>query len=83
MALLYGYYFFENEDQQEEKLERNLVGWTLITTAVSISLDELAVGFSLGFVGVPTALTIFLIALQAFIFTFFWGLPLDRNLNIC
>jgi putative Mn2+ efflux pump MntP len=61
--------FFEVEE--EEKLERNLVGWTLIMTAVSISLDELAVGFSIGFVGVPVALTIILIALQAFIFTFF------------
>lgn len=39
-------------------------------TAVSISLDELAVGFSIGLVGVPVALTILLIALQAFIFTF-------------
>jgi putative Mn2+ efflux pump MntP len=58
------------EDEEEEKLERNLVGWTLIMTAVSISLDELAVGFSIGFVGVPVALTIILIALQAFIFTF-------------
>jgi manganese efflux pump family protein len=62
--------FFEDEDDEEEKLERNLVGWTLIMTAVSISLDELAVGFSIGFVGVPVALTIIFIALQAFIFTF-------------
>jgi putative Mn2+ efflux pump MntP len=62
--------FFEDEDEEEEKLERNLVGWTLVITAVSISLDELAVGFSIGLVGVPIALTIVLIALQAFIFTF-------------
>jgi putative Mn2+ efflux pump MntP len=62
--------FFEDEDEEEEKLERNLVGWTLIMTAVSISLDELAVGFSIGFIGVPVALTIIFIALQAFIFTF-------------
>lgn len=48
--------FFEDEDGEEEKLERNLVGWTLITTAFSISLDELAVGFSIGLVGVPVAL---------------------------
>lgn len=62
--------FFEDEDDEEEKLERNLVGWTLILTGLSISLDELAVGFSIGLVGVPVALTIVLIALQAFIFTF-------------
>ncbi|WP_279306858.1 manganese efflux pump [Paenibacillus pseudetheri] len=39
-------------------------------SALSISLDELAVGFSIGLIDVPVALTILLIALQAFIFTF-------------
>lgn len=62
--------FFEDEDVTKEKLERNLVGWTLIVTALGISLDELAVGFSIGFVGVPIALTITLVALQAFVFTY-------------
>lgn len=61
---------FEDEDDEEKKLGRDLVGWTLILTALSISLDELAVGFSIGLVGVPIALTIILIALQAFVFTF-------------
>lgn len=62
--------FFEDEDEEEEKLELNLLGWTLILTALSISLDELAVGFSIGLVGVPVALTIVLIALQSLLFTF-------------
>ncbi|KRW90769.1 hypothetical protein SD51_12850 [Alicyclobacillus tengchongensis] len=62
--------FFEDEDEAEKELERNLVGWTLVVTALSISVDELAVGFSIGLVGVPITLTIALIALQAFIFTF-------------
>lgn len=61
--------FFADDDDDEEKLERNLVGWTLILTALSISVDELAVGFSIGLVGVPVALTIILVAIQAFIFT--------------
>lgn len=61
--------FFEDEDEEEEKLERNLIGWTLIATALSISLDELAVGFSIGLIGVPVALTVILIAAQAFVFT--------------
>ncbi|MCZ8516595.1 manganese efflux pump [Paenibacillus filicis] len=61
--------FFEDEEEEEEKLERNLVGWTLLVTALSISLDELAVGFSIGLIGVPIALTIVLIAVQAFVFT--------------
>jgi manganese efflux pump family protein len=41
-------------------------------TALSISLDELAVGvgFSIRFIDVLVELTILLIALQAFIFTF-------------
>lgn len=76
--------FFEDEDEEEEKLERNLVGWTLIMTALSISLDELAVGFSIGLVGVPVALTIILVALQAFMFTFLgltFGSTLKRYLG--
>ncbi len=70
--------FFEDEEEEEEKLGRNLIGWTLITTAISISLDELAVGFSIGLIGVPVFLTILLIALQAFIFTFI-GLTFGRK----
>lgn len=62
--------FFDDEDEEEERLGRNLVGWTLITTALSISLDELAVGFSIGLIGVPVFLTVVLIAIQAFVFTF-------------
>lgn len=50
--------FFDDENDEEEKLRRNLVGWTLVITALSISLDELAVGFSIGFIGVPVGLTI-------------------------
>lgn len=61
---------FADEDDAEEKLERELIGWTLIITVLSISLDELAVGFSIGLVGVPIMLTIILVALQAFVFTF-------------
>ena len=72
--------FFENEDEEEEKLERTLVGWTLIITALTISLDELAVGFSIGLVGVPIVLTIILIAIQAFIFTFL-GLTFGSKLK--
>ena len=34
-----------------------------------ISLDELAIGFSIGLVGVPVILTTLLVAAQAFLFT--------------
>ena len=57
------------DEEKEEKLERNPVGWTLVVTALSVSVDELAVGFSIGLIGVPVPLTIALIALQAFVFT--------------
>lgn len=72
--------FFEDEDDEEEKLERNLIGWALVVTALSISLDELAVGFSIGLIGVPVTLTIILIALQAFLFTIV-GLTLGGRLK--
>lgn len=61
--------FFEDEDGGEEKLERELAGWSLVLAALSMSLDELAVGFSIGMIGVPVVWTIILIAVQAFLFT--------------
>lgn len=72
--------FFEDDDEEEEKLERGLVGWSLIVTALSISLDELAVGFSIGLIGIPVILTIILIAIQAFVFTFL-GLTFGAKLK--
>ncbi|WP_419877541.1 manganese efflux pump MntP family protein [Brevibacillus centrosporus] len=74
--------FFQDEDDEdeEEKLKLNLVGWTLIITAMSVSLDEIAVGFSIGLAGVPVALTIFLVALQAFVFTYL-GLTFGSKLK--
>jgi putative Mn2+ efflux pump MntP len=71
----------EDEDDEEKKLERELVGWMLVLTALSISLDELAVGFSIGTIGVPVAWTVVLIAVQAFLFTlagFTFGAKLKR-----
>lgn len=61
--------FFDDDDAEEEKLGREMVGWALLLTALGISLDELAVGFSIGLIGIPVVLTISLIALQAFVFS--------------
>ncbi|WAH38151.1 manganese efflux pump MntP [Alicyclobacillus dauci] len=61
--------FFDHDDDDNTKFERDLIGWTLILTALTVSLDELAVGFSVALVGVPVLVTIILIALQAFLFT--------------
>ncbi len=60
---------FDNDDEEKNRFEHDLVGWTLILTAISISLDELAMGFSIGLIGIPVTLTVILIACQAFVFT--------------
>jgi len=66
-----GIYLFLDDDGEETKpFERKLAGWPLLATAIGISLDELAVGFTAGFIQVPIFLTILLIACQSFIFTF-------------
>ncbi|QQE77768.1 manganese efflux pump [Alicyclobacillus sp. SO9] len=70
LLALAGWVIFFEDDAHQEKLEHSLAGWTLVLTALSISVDELAVGFSIGIIGVPVALTIALIALQALLFTF-------------
>jgi len=62
--------FFDDEEVEKKRLERDLSGWPLITTALSISMDELAVGFSAGFIHVPILLTVMLIASRSFVFTF-------------
>lgn len=43
-------------EDEEGKLGRNLVGWSLIFTALSIILDQMAVGFSIGLIDIPIAL---------------------------
>lgn len=55
-------------------------GLALVLAAVSVSLDELAAGFSMGMIGVPEALTIALVALQSFVFTLV-GLRFGRRLG--
>lgn len=72
--------FFEDTDDENEKLKRGLVGWAFVVTALGISLDELAVGFSMGLVGVPIVLTVILIAAQALLFAFL-GLTYGRRLK--
>jgi manganese efflux pump family protein len=72
--------FFDDDDDERDHLARNITGWTLLLTALGISLDELAVGFSIGLIGVPVILTIGLIALQAFVFSIL-GLTYGRRLQ--
>lgn len=61
------YLLAAGEEAEERRLARlpGAGGWTLIGLGLSISLDELAIGFSLGLAGVSIALAVILIAVQA------------------
>ena len=53
----------------------NARGPGALLLALSISLDELAIGFTLGLLRLPAVLVIALIALQAFIVAQLWSAP--------
>jgi putative Mn2+ efflux pump MntP len=54
-------------DDEREPAVESIGG--LILTSLSVSMDELAVGFSMGALGLPILLTVILIAAQAFLVT--------------
>lgn len=62
------WFIFGNRDGDETTAVR-LSGGRIILLALSISIDEVAAGFSMGLLGIPVVLTTILIALQAFLFT--------------
>ena len=72
IAILFGvgaWIIKESLSKENKKLEIDT--WAgLLLTSFSVSLDELAVGFSMGALGFPIALTAILVAAQAFLFTF-------------
>jgi putative Mn2+ efflux pump MntP len=57
----------DKDDDEATKIMTAATGsaWSLMGLAVSISLDELAVGFSFGLLGLPLVPVLLLIALQA------------------
>ena len=59
----------ESFGKKDKKLEIN-TRKGLLLTSLSVSMDELAVGFSMGTLEFPIFLTVILIALQAFVLTF-------------
>ena len=62
--------FFEDDDEALEKVDqRTLSGRLLLLTALSISIDEIAVGFSIGIVGVPILVTSVIVGAQALLFS--------------
>jgi putative Mn2+ efflux pump MntP len=54
----------------DEDLDLQVDSWrSLALTSLSVSLDELAIGFSMGALGLPIGITVALIAAQAFTLT--------------
>lgn len=72
VLLSFGLYTLLAADEREERRLTRLAearGPGALLLGLSISLDELAIGFTLGLLRLPPALVIALIALQAFIVT--------------
>jgi putative Mn2+ efflux pump MntP len=69
LLLAVGVYAIREAFQEEEREFDGATPWKLIVLAISVSLDELAVGFSLGLLHVPVLLAVLYIAAQAFVVT--------------
>lgn len=79
--------FFDHDDDGGEEGERDFAGspraprWRLLwATAFSVSIDELAGGFSMGFTGIPLLWTILLIGAQGIVLTLV-GMLLGRRIR--
>lgn len=57
----------EAEAEQNVRLLASTRGWAIVVLGLSISLDELAIGFGVGLLRLPLLLLAGLIAIQAFI----------------
>ena len=57
----------EEEAKQQVRLLESARGWAVVVLGLSISLDELAIGFGVGLLRLPLVLLVALIALQAFL----------------
>lgn len=69
VLLVFGLYsMLASEDGEEERVADLLEarGFAAVALGVSISLDELAIGFTLGLLRAPVAIVVALIAAQAF-----------------
>lgn len=67
----FGLYMFLAEEKDEERSVELLEasGWRALTLGVSISLDELAVGFTLGLLRLPVLIVVAAIAVQTVVVT--------------
>lgn len=57
----------EEAEEQKVRLLELARGWAIIVLGLSISLDELAIGFGVGLLRLPLVLLVALIAVQAFL----------------
>ncbi|MGI9185361.1 MAG: manganese efflux pump MntP [Solirubrobacteraceae bacterium] len=70
VLLTFGLYtVVSGEDKEQDKLDQfaGIGGWPAVLLGLSISLDELAVGFTFGLLRLPVLPVIILIAVQAFV----------------
>jgi putative Mn2+ efflux pump MntP len=70
VLLAFGLYtLIARDDDESEKASKmaSVTGWGAVLLGLSISLDELAIGFTLGLLRLPILLVIGLIAAQAFV----------------
>ena len=69
VLLAFGLYALLSADEHEQQQLAQVRGPRALLLGLSISLDELAIGFTLGLLRLPAALVIALIALQTFVVT--------------
>jgi putative Mn2+ efflux pump MntP len=67
LVALGGYMLLEGDGEDVAERSSRLHGWALIGLGVSVSLDELGIGFALGLLRVPVIPVLVLIGLQAFV----------------
>jgi putative Mn2+ efflux pump MntP len=79
-VILVGVYLLFEDDDEEEALKRPLAGIALLIAALLISVDELAVGLSIGLLGLPIGPMLIWLFVQAFLFTWI-GLTFGRLLR--
>jgi putative Mn2+ efflux pump MntP len=70
----------KDEDKEKTRLLSQAHGLAIINLGISISIDELALGLSLGLLHVPLLLAVVLIGIQAFVASQL-GLRLGQRLN--
>jgi putative Mn2+ efflux pump MntP len=69
LVLFGAYTLFADDDDERSARLLEARGWRVLALGVSISLDELAVGFSLGLLRLPVVIVIIAIAVQTLVVT--------------